>query len=324
MELDADPTGTRVSLVHLVHAANGLTRLRNFLDSYRAHSAGVEHDLILAMKGFESPAAAASTLDLIDGLRAEVSFIADEGLDIDSYARLARELGRERYCFVNSFCTVLADDWLAKLDAALSQPAVGLVGATGSWASPRSQALYARGMPSAYRTVFPDRQWMNRQFRALRGERGEIGRSGLRDALNTWRATIQAARSFPAFPSPHLRTNAFMISGELLARLRLRETSRKLHAYQLESGRDSITRQILRLGLRVLVVGADGTVFDPDDWDRSRTFWQHDQEGLLVADNQTQVYERGDRDRRAMLARYAWGLRADPAAPGSSSTNTEV
>jgi hypothetical protein len=327
VELDADPTRARVCLVHLVRAANELAPLRSFLESYRDHSAGVDHNLVLAMKGFESRAAATPALDLAHGLQAEVRFLADEGLDIDSYAHLARELRRERYCFMNSYCTVLADDWLAKLDAALSQPTAGLVGATGSWASPRSQALYARGVPSAYRAVFPDRKWMNRQFRALRRERSEIGRgrpAALRDGMNTWRATIQAARSFPPFPSPHLRTNAFMISGHVLARLRLRQARRKLHAYQLESGRNSITRQILRLGLRVLVVDAQGTAFEPDDWHESKTFWQHDQERLLVADNQTEVYDRGDRDRRAMLARYAWGLRADPAAPGFSRTNTDV
>lgn len=271
------------------------------------------------MKGF-SHEAAAPYLRVTDGLQPEVSFVSDEGLDLDAYAQVARQVRRARYCFVNSYSSVLVDDWLAKLDTALSQPGVGLVGATGSWASPRSQALYAMGLPTAYRAAFEDRRWMRDQFRELQRERGENARGrlpGLRDELNTWRATFQAVRAFPPFPSPHLRTNAFMIQDEILAQLRLRRSRMKLHAYQLESGRRSITRQVAQLGLRVLVVDADGTTFDPEEWDRSRTFWQHDQEGLMVADNQTNAYARGDRDRRVLLSRYAWGARADPVEPAN-------
>ena len=240
---------------------------------------------------------------------------------------LARTLQRARYCFLNSYSRVLADDWLAKLDTALSHPGVGLVGATGSWASPRSQALYAKGLPTAYRAAFTDRRSTRDQFRELQRERGESagGRlAGLREELNTWRATLQAVRAFPSFPSPHLRTNAFMIRGRTLEQLRLRRTRSKLHAYRLESGRRSITRQVSQLGLRVLVVDAEGTTFEPQEWDRSQTFWQHDQEGLMVADNQTNVYARGDRDRRELLSRYAWGARADPVEPVYSRTNRDV
>ena len=320
-------TRPRVCLVHLVRAANGLAPLLAFLASYRERSAGVEHELVLAMKGFTSEQAAGAHLRAASGLDAQVVHLADEGLDLDAYAHVARELRRERYCFMNSYSSILAEDWLAKLDGALSRPGVGLVGATGSWASARSQALYAQGLPTAYRAVYPDRRWMREQFRALEAERAGAGSprlAGLREQLNTWRATLQAVRSFPAFPAPHLRTNAFMIEGALLARLRLRQARRKLHAYQLESGRASITRQVSRLGLRSLVVDADGKTFDEQEWDRSRTFWQHDQEGLMVADNQTEVYAGADRERRLLLSRYAWGLRADPTAPPESRANRTV
>lgn len=327
MELDADPTPARVCLVHLVRAANGLAPLQSFLDSYRVHSAGLEHDLVLALKGFESQAAAEPSMALAEGLNAQAVYLPDEGLDIDSYAELVRRLDRERYCFMNSYSRVLAEDWLAKLDAALSQPDAGLVGASGSWASARSQALYAKGVPSAYRAAFPDRRWMNEQFRLLRSERGEVahGRvAAVREQLNMWRATLQSARSFPPFPAAHLRTNAFIVSRRVFAQLHLRQARRKLDAYQLESGRDSITRQVQRLGLHAFIVDAQGTSFATENWDRSRTFWQHDQEGLLVADNQTDVYARGDLDRRTLLARYAWGVRADPVPGGSSRTNSDV
>jgi hypothetical protein len=59
------------------------------------------------------------------------------------------------------------------------------------------------------------------------------------------------------------------------------------------------------------VVGRDGRAYDPTDWYRSHTFWEANQENLLIADNQTAEYEHGDQDTRTALSRYAWGHEAD-------------
>ena len=40
-----------------------------------------------------------------------------------------------RLAFLNTFSEILADNWLAHLDAALDRADVGVVGATGSWQS---------------------------------------------------------------------------------------------------------------------------------------------------------------------------------------------
>jgi hypothetical protein len=320
-----------IGVVHLVWAPLGPEPLREFLRSYHAHPCGAEHELSILLNGAgpKQPAASLRKALLSELSDTEHRLISLERpmLDLAAYAEAARRLKHERLCFLNSYSVILADDWLAKLDTASSAPGVGLVGATGSWASARSQALHARGLPSAYRAVFPDRRWMREQFRDLQRERAADthGRlAGVREQLNTWRATLQALRSFPPFPAPHVRTNAFMIDNELLLQLRLDRAKSKLDAYQLESGRRSITRQVSQLGLRALVVDAQGTAFQPEEWDQSRTFWQHEQEGLMVADNQTRTYALGGWERRVTLSRYAWGSRADPAPPGDSRTNTDV
>jgi hypothetical protein len=89
----------------------------------------------------------------------------------------------------------------------------------------------------------------------------------------------------------------------------------KQDAYKLENGRRSITRQLQRKGLRTLVVDRHGAVYDHEQWHHSRTFWQGDQEGLLVADNQTRWYADADADRRRLLSGFAWGPEADPTLP---------
>ena len=121
------------------------------------------------------------------------------------------------------------------------------------------------------------------------------------------------ARYFPIFPNYHVRTNAFMASRETLERVRIGPVFFKLSAYMFESGRNSLTGQIMRLGLRPLMVGRNGEAYEKEDWHLADTFRQGLQENLLVADNQTDVYALDDAAGRAELSRLGWGEHARPA-----------
>ena len=72
------------------------------------------------------------------------------------------------------------------------------------------------------------------------------------------------------------------------------------------------------MGMRTLVVARDGAFYDHPEWPVSRTFWQGDQQGLLVADNQTRSYANGSYDRRRLLSAFAWGPEAAPTPPPES------
>jgi hypothetical protein len=48
-------------------------------------------------------------------------------------------------------------------------------------------------------------------------------------------------------------------------------------------------------------------VTDRDDAWKSNTFRQNRQENLLIADKQTEIFDRSDPDGRAALTRLAWG-----------------
>lgn len=112
---------------------------------------------------------------------------------------------------------------------------------------------------------------------------------------------------FPPFPNPHVRTNGFALSRELALSLDWPPTGRKLDAWRLESGSHSITRQVLERGLRVLVVGCDGTCYPPERWAESATYRCGDQSNLLISDNRTREYERARTRRRRQLAAITWG-----------------
>jgi hypothetical protein len=107
-----------------------------------------------------------------------------------------------------------------------------------------------------------------------------------------------------------------MAERSLLVRLLDAGARRKFNSYRLESGRRSITAQVLESGLRALVVDSEGNAFDSDDWPGSETFWSGAQRRLLIADNQTRIYQAADSRRRTLLAQYAWGEHA-PAPTGT-------
>ena len=87
----------------------------------------------------------------------------------------------------------------------------------------------------------------------------------------------------------------------------------KLDAYKFESGKRSLTSRVLESGYRAVIVGADGEIFDKEEWHLSDTFWQAGQQHLMVADNQTRQYAEGTPETKAMLSMQAWG---DYSRPG--------
>jgi hypothetical protein len=145
-------------------------------------------------------------------------------------------------------------------------------------------------------------------------EPSRLGRLGAR--LRTLAEAPSQTLPFEPFPAYHVRTNGFMLRRERLQALALGAVRDKRDAYLLENGRHSITRQLQRQGLRTLVVDCNGASYDHGEWQRSCTFWQRDQERLLVADNQTRAYAEADDDRRRLLAGFAWGADADPTLRG--------
>jgi hypothetical protein len=316
-----------IAVVHLLWGPLGPQPLREFLRSYHAHEAGAPHELVIVLNGVPSSGEGLAG----EGLAGREAFMAElrqtphrlielerPVLDLVAYEQAAAVLDHEHMCMLNSHSRLRSAGWLAAFEQALGRPKVGLVGATGSWASMRSYALRALGLPSAYREVWPDRRRTFAEFQRLELERtGAAPPSGALSHLHTARALTDMAIGFPRFPAPHIRTNAFMAQRTLLRAALNGSLRRKVDAHRLESGHRGITAQIEQAGLRTLVVDREGRAFESSEWPESETFWQGDQRGLLVADNQTETYQSADAARRRLLAQYAWGQRAAPTEPAA-------
>lgn len=273
-----------LGVVHLVWAPLGLGPVRSFLRSYRAHPPGIAHELAIVLNGAPPELGASSgsrgvaaltheTLAAeLAGVEHRLIVLERPVLDLAAYGLAARALSHPRLCFLNSYSVVLADGWLAILVRALDDPGTGLVGATASW---ESQSQWIRGRA---------RHWPY-QLARLRSAR----------------------RDFPRFPNPHIRTTAFMIERANLLAMNLDAARDKRDTYLLESGRRSITRQVLERALRAVVVGRDGRVYGVKDWAASRTYRSGEQDNLLVADRRTADWQRASPRLRRRLSRDAWG-----------------
>ena len=297
------------AVVHLARHANGTAPFDAFLASYRSRAAECEHDLVLLLKGFADDRSRAPYLERCADLAPVRIEVPDTGLDLAAYFAAAAQLEHERLCFVNSFSEILAPGWLRLLGAALDDPRAGAAGATGSWASHRSLALSLLRLPNGYHGSLGDR---SRMAPALRSTSTAPKLSRPRWAVRAATDLSSDIVTFPGFPAPHLRTNAFLIGRRLLLSLNAGSLAGKRSSYRLEAGHRSLTAQLRRRGLDAVVVSRDGSARSPNAWPDGDVFWQGSQEQLLVGDNQTRTYQRGGADVREALARYAWGPRARP------------
>lgn len=146
--------------------------------------------------------------------------------------------------------------------------------------------------------------WLEKLIRNL-----ECPGVGMVSATGSYESLYYINRTFPKFPNPHLRSNAFALRRAYAAEiLRSYTITGKLDTFHIESGGDGITRQVMGRGLTVLIVGADGRGYPPHHWAQSETFRQGTQGNLLVHDNQTKAFESMDAAQRHRIMSATWGV----------------
>jgi hypothetical protein len=274
---------SEIEVVHLVWAATGMEPFRRFLSSYRGHPAGVDHELVILFNGFTAAGLDAHR-ELLEGVPHRELRLPFQARDIPAYFWAAEQSASRYMFFINSYSTLLADDWLRFLHRHVTEPGVGAVGATGSWESFYTNYLRrfrAHGRPSS------PVDWARYLGRLVR--------------LARYRA------DFNPTPNPHLRSNAFMIERATWLGLKRSALRTKRQTWVFESGRRGMTAQLSAAALEVRVVGRDGQAYGTDRWHESRTFRLGRQENLLVADNRTRQYDEADNTARRFMTEIAWG-----------------
>ncbi len=278
-----------LALVFLARGiGDGLVSAKDFFDAYHAFPSGCPHELVVAAKGWPD-------LNDYNGLRVLVAphatrlvDLPDDGFDWGAYMRLALQLPHTWLCFLNTHSRPRVAGWLHFLKTAAQTPGmnIGVVGATGSWET-LAPILPPLSAKANYNTPLI---------------------SSLRVIRNTVRFGMNI-RNFHSFPNPHLRSNAFIIRRELFIDFVATQTipSRKWDGAIIESGRTGFSAYLSHRGLKALVAGADGRYYESGQWIDSQTFRVPGQKNLLVEDNQTIAYNRGNQRLKRSLERATWG-----------------
>ena len=272
-----------VCVAHLVREKNGIEPFKRFLDSYGGNSAELAHDLIIIFKGFSQARVPESYEALLAGIPHKRHFVEDVGLDIGPYLEVAKVFQYRYFCFFNSYSQILAKGWLRNMHHWVTKPGVGITGATASYQSVSSD--------------FHD-------YRLI--EKKETLKDRLRIIKRFILYLSKIHGRFPSFPNYHIRTNSFMVARDTLNSLKHAKIRFKWDAYAFESGKESLTRQIIRMGLSPIVVDKDGNGYEKEHWFESETFWLMDQKNLLVSDNQTAAFLKGNLALRTRLSFHAW------------------
>lgn len=298
-----------ISVFHLVRMENGLEPLRRFVETYVRHPAGVDHRLVVIFKGFPSDQATLEYRHVLDqAAEFDAVHVTDDVLDVSAYARSVRQAAVDSsiVCFLNSYSRVLGDNWLKFLTDPITETDIGIVGATGSWASHRSYAFHMLGLSTPYRTALPSRI----EFRQVADSiSAAAAPSRIRSLAKSLISLPGEVFCYGAFPAPHVRTNAFAMRTTDFIAFSSDSIRRKSAAYRFEAGTRGLTACVLASGRRAVVVDVFGCRHDIVDWPNSNTFWQSRQQGLLIADNQTDSYSNASATARAALAALAWGVR---------------
>lgn len=313
-----------VSVVYLARAAEGIEAIEEFRRSYVDRPAGMEHELVVCLKG-DDESELRSVRTLLEPIAKRfVALNEGIGYDIHAYLQTARTVETEWVCFLNTFSVISKPGWLELLYRAACRPNVGLVGATASYESRRATlATWIWYMGNVIDGV-PMRGKTHDQFAYLMDalETGysvpRFGRLGRR--LGLWgleeapfrRRHLLLRRNdlindppFPGFPNPHVRSNGFMIRTTYLKRFNSLGPT-KVDCYNFESGWEGLSATVAKEGFELLLVGDQGA-FPVDEWAKSNTFRAGRQEALLIRDNQTETFSEMSPAVRELHRYFTWG-----------------
>jgi hypothetical protein len=295
-------------------------KFSRFVESYKLHPAGLEHDLIIIRKGFgEHELEWKSWSSLLNGITYECRSFPDEHYTF-GYMRLVIEEHPERYIlFLLSSCEILVDNWLS-----LFMKHAGI-----------KKVLGCGGTYSSLNAVFLDKRRITCSPFSISVLRNNFCRkccphgittTNIKSLINRFKFNIKlrlrrfgviskherfCRANFYPFPNPYLHTAKFMIPPHFLDNIshwpEVSSISSKNTEFLFESGKQSLTNQAIRAGYEVLVIGADGVAYPIDKWKESKTFFSYNQENTVIGDHYNRCYEAASNKIKKNMELLSYG-----------------
>ena len=263
-------------VVYLACKPLGIEYLKDFVKNYKYFDSGYNHDLIVCFKQFEN-------YKELDPWKKEISlkfieFYDDNSqmdYDIGSYLRIAKSYPKRKILFLGTYTVPNKKSWLKIFLNHYSEKTI--IGSSGSWASLASQFL---NLEYSQYTIFQQIRW------------------GLFHLLKV-----------KLFPNPHIRTTGFFINSDDLLEVKVNKEKlvKKIETNYFESGRNSLSNQLLRKGFRLIIVNSDNKSFDINEWNKSKTFCLDNQEKLIFLDNKTNQFLKASNKIKKKMTQSHWG-----------------
>ena len=290
-----------IAVVYLARGKDhGESGYATFLNSYWRRASTIPHELVILSKGWESRAAEHRRLQQVAASRGyRLLELPDDGFGTAAFFRAAALLDAEYLLFLTSTSTIESENYLEHLWKHVRRPGVGLVGTMGSWVRPMTPFCAKIARYRQKNTVFA---WL-RMHRYKFRHRHDPGMA--------YHELLQGCH----FPNYSIRTTGFMIRRSIF--LDYIDTVpfpvTQLDGYNVEHCRQSLTKYVMNgLRLRPLIVGADGNAYEPDEWDKSNTFFVPDCSNALISDACSRYYQGLPPEEKRLHEEASWGRTMTP------------
>ncbi len=264
-------------VVYICFKPLGKTFLLEFIKSYKKFKSGLDHDLLICFKFFKNNEEIFDWKKNID--LDFIEYIDENKLndyDIGSYFRIAEKYSNNHMLFLNTYTKINSNNWLKIFANHYNKQRI--LGAHGCFTS----------LPSQFFNFFYHDQSKIKQI--YRG--------------------LKYLKDFKLFPNPHLRSNGIFLYSQNFLNLKLNRSKleNKNYCMQFESGRRSLSVQLIKKKFELMIVNSDNNCFPIDQWINSKTYGLDNQEKLIFVDNRTDQFNNVSNEKKKIWRKILWGL----------------
>ena len=264
---------SKVVVCYLFTCFDRQTSIEKFIKHYRKYNSGIDHNLLICFKMLKE-----NDILLIKNFLKKVNYtlfidpVETNDFDFGSYKRVAQLHYDKQILFLNSHSYPICDDWLSIL---LNNNDINtLIGTSAS-----NESIYDTFKLKKRYKFF---SYLFKKF--------------------------FLKKKFNSFPNPHIRTSSFLIYGQLfLNYMKDKNIKSKENAWEIESGKKSLTNYFKQKKYPVYIVNSDGKKFTETNWMYSETYCYSKQSKSIISDKHTRKYlSLSEKDRMSSQIKV-WG-----------------
>jgi len=261
---------------YLFTAFDKREKLISFIRHYRKNKPGLNHKLVICYKLLDTKEIIKTRKYLKNINYIEfIDPIKKNDWDFGSYKRVSKLFYDKEILFLNSHSYPICKDWLKKLFLFKKKDTV--IAPTASYES------------------LVDSIKLKNKFHKI-----------IRYLVRKYRFKI----NFDEFPNPHIRTSSFLINSKLFYNfIKSKPLRNKEDTLKIESGKNSLTKNLKNKGIKIYVVNSDGKKFDEKNWKFSETYCFLNQNKSIISDKHSRKYLNLNNNEKKIIRSRVWGTK---------------